>query len=128
MKNRTILLRLGKVGGHKSAENIHFFVAVNWSDTLENATSIRDILLIYIVIGLLISLLIFWVSLHFFVTPIKDIEAGVERVTNGDLNYWFTYEVGRTDISPSLSQHLDIMVSELAGREMPEMTNEEDGL
>jgi hypothetical protein len=128
LKNRTILLRLGKVGGHKSAENIHFFVAVNWSDTLENAMSIRDILLIYIVVGLLISLLIFWVSLHYFVTPISDIEEGVVRITNGDLNYWFTYEVGQTDISPTLSQHLDIMVSILAGREMPELTNEEEDI
>lgn len=126
LEKRTILLRLGKVGGYKSAENIYFFVAVNWSDTLANATSIREVLIIYQVIGLLMILFVFWFGIHYFVTPIKDIEEGVIKVTNGDLKYWFSYEVGSTDISPTLSQHLDIMVSKLSGREMPEMSNEED--
>jgi hypothetical protein len=126
LNDRTLLLRLGEVSGHKSSEKVHFFVAVNWSDTLENAMSIRDIVLIYLVFGLLVSLLLFWISLHYFVNPIKEIEEGVVRVTNGDLNYWFTYEVGKTDLSPTLSQHLDIMVSTLAGRDMPELTNDEE--
>ena len=128
LKKRTILLRLGKVGGYKSAKDIYFFVAVNWSDTLANATSIREVLIIYLVIGLLAILLLFWFGLHYFVTPVKDIEEGVLKVTNGDLKYWFSYEVGSTDISPTLSQHLDIMVSKLSGREMPEMSSDEDQL
>ena len=128
LQKRTILLRLGKVGGYKSAKGIYFFVAVNWSDTLANATSIREVLIIYLVIGLLICLLLFWFGLHYFVTPVKDIEEGVIKVTNGDLKYWFSYEVGATDISPTLSQHLDIMVSKLSGREMPEMSSDEDQL
>ena len=126
LSQRTLLLRLGKVGGHESAKDIYFFVAVNESDALENAMGIRDILLAYLIIGLLVCLLVFWVSLHYFVNPIKDLEEGVIKVTNGDLKYWFTYEVGKTDISPTLSQHLDIMVSELTGRDMPEMTTEDD--
>ena len=128
LKKRTILLRLGKVGGYKSAKDIYFFVAVNWSDTLANATSIREVLIIYLVIGLLAILLLFWFGLHYFVTPVKDIEEGVLKVTNGDLKYWFSYEVGSTDVSPTLSQHLDIMVSKLSGREMPEMSSDEDQL
>lgn len=126
LKDRTLLFRLGEFSGYQSADQVHFFVAVNLSDTLNEAMSIREMLLIYLVIALLTSLFLFWFSLHYFVTPIKDLEEGVIRVTNGDLNYWFTYEIGKTDISPTLSQHLDIMVSKLAGRDMPEITNDED--
>ena len=128
LNERTMLLRLGEVRGYQSAEQVHFFVAVNLSDTLNEAMSVREMILIYLVIALLAALLLFWVALHYFVTPIKDLEEGVIRVTNGDLQYWFTYEIGKADISPTLSQHLDIMVSKLAGREMPELTNDEDEL
>ena len=123
---QSLLVRLGRVEGHKTAESVHFFIATNWGAPLDEAMSVRVLAVIFTLVGLLMGLILFWVSLHYFVSPVKDIEEGVIKVTNGDGGYWFSYEVGVVDISPTICQHLDVMVSKLSGREMPELVENDE--
>lgn len=122
---KSVLIRLGTIAGQKSKGEMYFFIATHWEGPIETALAVRGLTTLYLMLGLLMSLILYWVSYHYFINPLRDIEEGVIKVTNGDLNYWFTYDVGAVDLSPTLCQHLDVMVSQLSGRDMPEISNQD---
>jgi hypothetical protein len=117
-------LRAAPLAGYQSAEGVQAIVALHWSERAREL-SINAPPVIPVAAGaILVALVVFWGASQRFLRPFKEVEVGVLEVTNGNLDYWFTYSVPDNGLTGTLAQNLDIMVSKYSGRPMPEIEGE----
>ena len=68
--------------------------------------------------------LFFYSRYQNYIRPFAEIEEGVLRLIDKELDYWF--DASDNGLSGSLSNHLNIMVCQLTGRPLPEELQEKE--
>ena len=119
-------VRAAGLAGYKSAEGVQALVALSWSERARELALAAPPVLPLAAGAILVALLVFWGASQRYIKPFKEVEIGVIEVTNGNLDYWFTYSVPDNGMTGSLAQNLDVMVSKYSGRPMPEMEGESE--
>jgi hypothetical protein len=112
---------------YPSQKKSGFFVVVNWDQHLAQALNLQPYLLLMCGIALILALLLFSIAYHFFVEPLRVLEGGVQEVSNGNLEYWFTDTVSGHELTDALAYNLDKMVCKLSDRPLLHEDDQDEG-
>lgn len=97
-------------------------IVANLMEAEAPAKSLRvDIILVGIVL-LLIGIVLIVVLIHRYITPVEDLEDGVQEVIAGNKDYVWT-EIAGHELQSALAQQLNLMSAFLQGKPMPDDDN-----
>lgn len=81
------------------------------SDFLQNVTSIRNAIISLVIVGIFLALFLSYLIAMTIVRPLNVLKKGIERITNGDLNY--KVDIKDPDIAASLAASFNNMAFSL---------------
>ena len=114
------LVRLGRLTGFQSAQNIGFLVLTDLDAAITASQAPLNIIFIACGLGFFLCLGLAMAFFRQFVKPFETMDEGVMELISGNRDYWFESKGRGKSLSSTMGQNLNILVCILTGRPLPD--------